>query len=79
MRIATLIVVIAIAITGCQKEPLTKTANSVSFEYNRALEKPWGVVAEANAHCAKHGKQAELRSRTISPGGNVYTDIFDCR
>lgn len=58
---------------------LTATKNSISYEYNRKFDSSLSIARQASVHCGQYGKEAELRSRTISPSGNWNTDIFDCK
>jgi uncharacterized lipoprotein YajG len=81
-KISLFMVFLAIPVlSGCATPPhsLTATENSISYEYNRNFTSSSSVAQQASTHCGDYGKKAELKSRTISPSGNHYTDIFDCK
>ena len=72
--------ILLITVAGCTTlQTLTATENTVTYEYNHQLDSSSYVAERANEYCATYGKQAEMRSRTISPNGNWHTDIFDCK
>ena len=69
-----------LVLSGCATtQTLTATETSISYEYNKNFKSSISVTQQAASHCGEYGKKAELKSRTISPSGNHYTDIFDCK
>jgi len=67
-------------LAGCTTPRLlAATGNSVTYEYDNSFISSKFVAQTATSYCSNYGKKAVLRSSTLSPDNQKYTDIFDCK